>query len=311
MDGVEPIPLERLALVRSSEFPFETNQAGEVIVYPAAEYDPNFVRQSIHFTIGHEVASHTDEWSKSNYLVVSNLDRAIDRNGKLSSMGPVDSWFTVEPHEAVILPDAVIISPTDDPRAELLAQDKSSRVITYKDLPEADYSSEDIAKLQQLIDEADPGIRFIINRLLPPFTRNFDRIEYPINERLRTLSLAIALHQVGVGPSDVPEGGGGSHGTKDSDFDRRISKTAAEHQMAERKHFGSRDRGGGFDENTHNFVRQHLGTGYEVRSTVTGRQALDPDMPLAAKRRLLLSGGIVTENLPVSRAAIDDFDMVF
>jgi hypothetical protein len=46
MEGVEPMPLGELALVRSSEHRFEINEAGEVIIYPAAQYRSDVIRQS-------------------------------------------------------------------------------------------------------------------------------------------------------------------------------------------------------------------------------------------------------------------------
>jgi hypothetical protein len=292
---VEPIPLDEIALVRSSKHPFERDKHGNVVIHSAAHYTDDVVRQTVHFSLNHQVTSHGEgSWEDSNYLVVGNLAKAIDANGALASMTGVDSWWAVNPDQPVVLPDAIVIAPSTD-NGELISDNPEAAIISYKHLPDGQYTDDEKTKIRELL------YKYHLENAI-----NTPSLSY----QLREIALREAMVRSGVSDfSTMPQGG--SHGTQDFGFDMRVRKTAGLQGSASMSHFDSRFSG--IYRDTHR-ERNQLGAESDPYNHKSGRQELDPNTPLQVKRRLLLSGGVVRENLPEDLRGNpfeDDLDITF
>lgn len=140
--------LEKFVFVRSTRYPIDRDEAGNVIFYSAANYlNGEHVRSTIHFTVNGQVTSHMfGAWSNENRLVVTNARKMIEQNNLPVNISTADTYFSKDLGEALVCPDAVVIEGVSD-QAELFIRNKD--IVTYS--VKKHYSIEEEEKIR---DEA-------------------------------------------------------------------------------------------------------------------------------------------------------------
>ena len=93
-----------------------------------------YVRNTIHFTVGHHVASHMwGNWDEKGIMIVAPLKGMIDNNGIPLGMGAQDTWFETTPDHDLQMPQGThIFRPaTPDEKFDGLAKTEGD-VTIYK-----------------------------------------------------------------------------------------------------------------------------------------------------------------------------------
>ncbi|MBC7707790.1 hypothetical protein H7Y63_01040 [Polaromonas sp.] len=132
-EGVEALDPEHLVLVHSTSHAVETAPEGSAILYPAsAKRDDEWPRPSLHFTVNAEVTSHVGgSWDHSNSLIITNLKKAIERNGVPHTACDVDTFFNVNPGDSLQLPDPTILTSRSE--GELITTEGNTVTYAHKD----------------------------------------------------------------------------------------------------------------------------------------------------------------------------------
>lgn len=69
-------------------------------------------RNTVHFSLNHEVQSHMEgNWSSCPYVVIGDMGSAIKANGSPTGFNPIDTWWDRDINEKMCLPDATLIAP--------------------------------------------------------------------------------------------------------------------------------------------------------------------------------------------------------
>ena len=79
-------------------------------------------RDTIHFTLNHEVTPHMyGSWEDNPYVVISPLEEMIKANGKPTVLNTVDTFWEIGPGRKLKLPKkAAIVRPSDLPTGEII-----------------------------------------------------------------------------------------------------------------------------------------------------------------------------------------------
>lgn len=107
------------------------------------------LRNSIHFTLNHHVASHMyGNWDHSPYVALSPFDKMIETNGKPANINTVDTYFEQNPHTPLTLPEGTyIVQPGKMDAGELFQINEDGSVV-YQ---ENELGQDDLASLEQKI----------------------------------------------------------------------------------------------------------------------------------------------------------------
>lgn len=119
-EGIEPMPLEKLYTVHSTSHAIERDADGNPILRPAGQYLA-VPRASLHFTLNSNVYPHAqaevqgqEAWGNTDRIIITPLTSVIDANSNPEVLNGVDTWWSVNPGEALTLKDAVTIEPASD-----------------------------------------------------------------------------------------------------------------------------------------------------------------------------------------------------
>ena len=123
--SIESMPKNEILLVHSTSHDIERDDNGNIVLYSAAsKREDRYPRSSVHFTANGEVQSHSlGQWNDSNKLILTNFEDAHQANGNPRKMSEVDTWYTLNPNESLVLPGARIIEPSQLEDGLLLAKD--------------------------------------------------------------------------------------------------------------------------------------------------------------------------------------------
>lgn len=226
--GVEPLPLEEMALVHVTTHELEYDEAGAILMRPAAQRrEDEFPRSTIHFTLNSRVAAHAeaqDAWRVGDKMIVSNLGRTVAANdGKLPDvLEGVDTYYSLNPGEAIAFPDATVVEAVDvleDDR--LVAVDEVGRNVRYVLRDNDAYTAQQQREIQEMAE-----------RVQVPWSADAD-----YRELLQEVALRTALDAQGIRPDvmDLPSVGG--HGMRNGRLGERIHATAAQLGLLTGTHF--------------------------------------------------------------------------
>lgn len=218
---IEPLPLENMVLVHSTQHEIERDEKGNILLTSAGQKRADmWPRASLHFTVNSRVEDNDGgTWATNNRLVVANLARMIDSShGRIpASLDGVDTWFNVNPGEKLALPDAIVI----EGRPEGALIDEQPGLMTY--LAKESYTPDEEGQIKSLAEHS--GIKF--------------RDEAKLDSILRDVVLSKAMTREGapLGVQDRPSSNG--HGMTNNNLANRINRTAAQIGASWGSHFNS------------------------------------------------------------------------
>lgn len=284
-----------VALVHSTPWPIERNERGEVVLYPAgAKRSDKYPRSTIHMTMNSEIINHAqaaDGWDNTNRLIVANLESVMGANGEPRVINPVDTYYSVNPGEALELPGALIVEPARD-LPSLVSRDGD----TIRYLESDSYTESQVREIQELSQRYSLG-----------------SVGSGLNDMLRESVLRMAQSELGV--SDYATVSPGAHGINEGDIQDRITGMVIENDMRSGTHFGSPEGrlekeayggvgGGDFDSDS------STATGYAVQM----RGGKHPALPIAnleANRTVMASGYTPARGPQDRREVSAAFDSAF
>ncbi len=208
-EGVEPMPLENLALVHSTHQEIERDSEGNIVLVSAGQKRPDKVpRASVHFTVNSQVASNSGgEWDVDNRMIVANLAETAAASHKLPEyLYGVDTWFVTGPGEKLTLPRALVVESAS---AGYLIQD-SVNGISF--LNQETYTAEQQAN----IDKFAKQYRLERDTGMSPC------------EVLKEVALRRAMLRVGARLEELDMPSWKEHGMGSDELAKRINLTAAE-----------------------------------------------------------------------------------
>ena len=107
-------------------------------------------RHTVHFTLNHHVLEHADaSWNEAPYVVIAPFLSVVEKNGPPAMILPADTFFTTNAHDALTLPQAVLVSPAEGDMDELYRADGND--VFYKT---KNFTDDQIS----LISDALPGL---------------------------------------------------------------------------------------------------------------------------------------------------------
>lgn len=69
-------------------------------------------RNTVHFSLNHEVQSHMEgSWSSCPYVVIGDMGAVIKENGSPTGFNPIDTWWDRDINEKMRVPNATLIAP--------------------------------------------------------------------------------------------------------------------------------------------------------------------------------------------------------
>lgn len=213
---IEALKLSEIAFIHSTKYEIE-RQGDSVILKPHGHHSATaqqpYPRSTIHFTANGEVTSHMyGSWDKSNKLIVINGQSAVDSNGLPVSLNPTDTYWSVNPGQALRLESASIVEPKPELEQLLIIDDTKNNVF-YLDKEEyTDAERLEIVKLQYINaiklnysnpEERENEINELISRfskeyLLDLFKEEAEKLKEKESETLRKLALNAAMQQQGL-----------------------------------------------------------------------------------------------------------------
>jgi hypothetical protein len=139
-DGIEPLTWGEVAFVHSTKYGIDRDEQGNVILRPHAHHSVKtgnpYPRATLHFTTNAEVESHLfGSWSGSNMLIVTNGQAIVDENGEPAKMNSIDTYWSVNPGQALKLDGASIVDPRPDLK-ELFVDEPENKTVSYLDKSE-------------------------------------------------------------------------------------------------------------------------------------------------------------------------------
>lgn len=145
------LDLNEVALVHSTTYPPERDDQGNVALKSSGSHrlvTDKYPRASLHFTINGQVSSHVfGAWdSVENTILVANLAHTMTENDKLpTSAGDVDTYFTLDPGESLVLPYPTIVHAVEE--QEVLLDASEPAAITFA---KRDFTADEILDIQAL-----------------------------------------------------------------------------------------------------------------------------------------------------------------
>lgn len=218
IEASEPIPLEQLALVHSTSYEIQRDEDGSIILRSAGQQrEDKLPRASLHFTLNSRVGSVIEngtqhDWDNSNKLIVANLKKAVDESRTLPNrMAGMDTWFTLNPGEALKLPGALLVERVEaTPSGEVVEVTDSGVLYVEKD----DYTTEEKQLLYEL------GVKYKTSGAMD-------------------VALRIAMERVGVPVELMDNPSDDGHGMFSNEIGSRVDATATMLGLPGGKHFES------------------------------------------------------------------------
>lgn len=227
---LEPLDWSDLAFVHSTEYDVVRNENGEVILRPRSHYNLNSetpnARATLHFATNAEVASHhRGTWERSNKLIVVNGQTMVNDNGLPAAMHTVDTFWSLNPGQELVLRDAIVVEPAEN-LPKLILEDKEKKIVKYLD--KESYTDEERLELYCLLtgqayDKAD----------LEKIKDKIDALRGKESANLRRIALNKAMEQQGIEqkPLNINE-----YSSTDSKFDYRYELFAFEQGITHSLH---------------------------------------------------------------------------
>jgi len=112
----ESLRPQNLVCVHATKYEPKVGPGGEFIVPTTFDVtDGKVLRNSVHVALNHKVVSHMyGSWDNAGYVIVSPFESMVGANGVPTVLNTVDTWWTRDPGESLIFPDAVLVAPGGD-----------------------------------------------------------------------------------------------------------------------------------------------------------------------------------------------------
>jgi len=248
---IEALRWGDVAFVHSTKYDVDRNEKGVVILRSHAHHSQNdenpYPRATLHFTTNAEVESHLfGQWIKSNRLIVTRGQSIIDANGLPARMNTIDTYWSVNPGQPLLLEGASVVEPKSD-LDQLFIDDKENNTVFYLDKQQyTDSERLEIIRLQsiQLYERIyqNPADReYELERLdsilnLENYADKIEQLKGNESALLRKMALDAAMKQQGVntGPLRLEQ-----WSTTDQSFDNSLIKLSLELGIPYGIHAGS------------------------------------------------------------------------
>ena len=115
---------ENVVLVHVTKYEPQTDEQGNIIIYPNANYDitnedgttsdSQIARGTIHFTVNSRVENHMygNHWEgDENYVIISNLGSLLEHGEVPVAANEVDTYFESSPGDPLVMPGAILLKP--------------------------------------------------------------------------------------------------------------------------------------------------------------------------------------------------------
>jgi hypothetical protein len=100
---------DQIVCIHETSYPPQRNSDGAVVLHDTFDHS-GFPRASIHFALNHVVEANMMRTGEgASYIVLADLPKLIEANGKPRVLNGVDTWWVRNPGEPLILPDAIIV----------------------------------------------------------------------------------------------------------------------------------------------------------------------------------------------------------
>jgi hypothetical protein len=152
-NGVEPLPIEKMYIVHSTGHAIVRDPEGNPLLRSTGYWGEEVPRASLHFTVNSNVYPHAqaaDAWGATNKIIIAPLAATMESNKiKPEVIDGVDTWFVLDPAEALSLPDATIVEPITASESgwEIMLREGDTIKVVIKD----SYSPEEQAYIRQLV----------------------------------------------------------------------------------------------------------------------------------------------------------------
>ncbi len=262
----ESIKPGNVALVHSTEHDLAYDADGTLILKAASQHrDDKLPRATVHFTVNGQVTSHLGgQWSDKNKLIITNFQDMLDADGLPECMNSVDTYYALNPGQALRLPGAKVIESSAD-QVELIEVD-GSRII-YRD--SQSYDAQEMAT---------------IDRLAEQYRIRSKEYKDDYTTLLREIALRQTLESVGVQTFVIAQ----AHYTDNDQFGRAYAKLASELGVGHTALHASTGDSGIEDRSTA-AMRSGDYSGWEVGG---GAYLVTHDASLQALRQVVASGYI-------------------
>lgn len=227
--GVEPLPLERMALVHTTAHEPEMSDQGEVLLRPAAQRrEDELPRSTLHFTINSRVevnAEAEDAWKIGDRMIVANLGHVVESNhGRLPEvLNGVDSYYSLNPGESLALDNASIVEAIqgDDTAVHNSLVMVHGNNIKYVLKSPDEYTAAEKTEIDTLANQVH-----IRSDLIPAY-----------DKLLQEVALRTALQKQGIAFEDMDTPSPNGHGMHSHKLAGKIFATAASLGMGVATHF--------------------------------------------------------------------------
>jgi len=128
----EPLNPNELVTVHATRYKPETDDEGNLLVQTTFDAsDGKVLRNSVHTALNHKVAGHMyGSWGDTGYVLISPFNAMVERNGLPRTLNTVDTYWTANPGEAVVFPDATLVAPGGEDVEGLFVQE--GNVVKFK-----------------------------------------------------------------------------------------------------------------------------------------------------------------------------------
>jgi hypothetical protein len=121
-DTIDP---KNTTAIHSTQYPIQFDKDGNVVLRPLGEYNDDYARSSLHFSLqeGVKDVALFGEWSPLNQKIVTSLDSINKKNGLPDTVNAQDTYFTRSPGQELKIPNAAVVTPIQNAaqyQAELL-----------------------------------------------------------------------------------------------------------------------------------------------------------------------------------------------
>ncbi|NBW39664.1 hypothetical protein EBR25_01540 [bacterium] len=180
--GQKALSPSELVCVHATRFLPEMKGDGTVcIASTASATDHKFIRNTVHLSLNHVVQSHVfGNWEDCPYVVISPFEKVIEQSGKPHMLNTVDTWWTLNPGEPLIMPEAHVIHFNPEAQGTLF-----------------DDSMPGITRVKK-----GPYLRRDRDELLDEVYEHRELNSLPVVERLKREFRSVEMHDARTGAED-------------------------------------------------------------------------------------------------------------